>query len=417
MTADKKHIAVIVNYFPTVSETFIVNQINSLMDSRYEISLYAYHQVNAKVLHTSFKTHNLLDRVRYFVKPPKSKVKRFVVFLQWTFKHFKQIDWSLYFKTLNVFAYGKDAYTLKLFFEAQWFLVPYQADVIHAHFGMVGNRLAYLKAKGVLPKDLPLLTTFHGYDLEPNQLTTYKDLYKHLFAQATAFTVNTPYLEGLLNQVNCHQLPVHILPVGLDTDFFKRTKQKTDLSYFELVFCGKLIALKGPDMAISIVKKLHERGYTQVRLHIIGSGELQAQLGQQVQMVNLQEAVVFYNHLTQEAVKSRFEQADVFILPGRKDPENGRAETQGLVIQEAQAMELPVVVSDVGGMKYGLIDGETGFVVNEEDVDGFVNVIERLIKHPELKNTMGISGRQYVANTFSNSVLIEKLLFIYKSNL
>lgn len=409
----KNTIAFFVNYFPTVSETFIVNQINSLMDSGYEVSLYAYHQVNAKVLHTSFKTHNLLDRVRYFVKPPKSKVKRFVVFLQWTFKHFKQIDWSLYFKTLNVFAYGKDAYTLKLFFEAQWFLVPYQADVIHAHFGMVGNRLAYLKAKGILPKALPLLTTFHGYDLEPNQLTTYKDLYKHLFAQATAFTVNTSYLEGLLNQVNCQQLPVHILPVGLDTDFFKRTKQKTDLSYFDLVFCGKLIALKGPDMAIDIAKKLHERGYAQVRLNIIGSGEMQAQLELQTQRAKLQESVIFYNNLAQEAVKSRFEQADVFILPGRKDPENGRAETQGLVIQEAQAMELPVVVSDVGGMKYGLIDGKTGFVVNEEDVDGFVNVIECLIKHPELKMAMGLSGRQFVIQNYDNHTLLDSLIAIY----
>ncbi len=413
MTADKKHIAVIVNYFPTVSETFIVNQINSLMDSGYEVSLYAYHQVEAKVLHTSFKTYNLLDSVRYFVKPPKSKVKRFAVFLQWTFKHFKQIDWSLYFNTLNVFAYGKDAYTLKLFFEAQWFLVPYQADVIHAHFGMVGNRLAYLKAKGILPETLPLLTTFHGYDLEPNQLENYKGLYKHLFAQANAFTVNTPYLEGLLNQVNTNKLPVYILPVGLDTDFFKRTKQKTDLSYFDLVFCGKLIALKGPDIAIDVVKELHQRGFTQVRLHIIGSGDLHAQLGQQVQMINLQEAVIFYNNLAQEAVKSRFEQADVFILPGRKDPINGRADTQGLVIQEAQAMELPVVVSDVGGMKYGLIDEETGFVVNEEDVDGFVKVIERLIKHPELKNTMGISGRQYVIQNYDNHTLLDSLKAIY----
>ncbi len=410
----KNTIAFFVNYFPTVSETFIVNQINSLINSGHEVSLYAYHKVNAKVLHTSFKTHNLLDKVRYFIKPPKSKVKRFTVFVQWTFKHFKQIDWSLYFKTLNVFAYGKDAYTLKLFFEAQWFLVPYQADVIHAHFGMVGNRLAYLKAKGILPKTLALLNTFHGYDLEPNQLENYKGLYKHLFAQATAFTVNTPYLEGLLNQVNYHQLPVYILPVGLDTDFFKRTKQKTDLSYFDLVFCGKLIPLKGPDIAIDVVKELHQRGFTQVRLHIIGSGELQAQLMQQVQLNNLQEAVVFYNHLTQEAVKSRFQQADVFILPGRKDPENGRAETQGLVLQEAQSMELPVVVSDVGGMKYGLIDGETGFVVNEEDVDGFVNVIERLIKHPELKMAMGISGRKFVVKKYDNNTLQKSILSIYQ---
>lgn len=407
-------IAVIVNYFPTVSETFIVNQINSLMDSGYEVSLYAYHQVEAKVLHTSFKTYNLLDRVRYFIKTPKSKVKRFVVFLQWTFKHFKQIDWSLYFKTLNVFAYGKDAYTLKLFFEAQWFLVPYQADVIHAHFGMVGNRLAYLKAKGILPKALPLLTTFHGYDLEPNQLTTYKGLYKHLFAQATAFTVNTPYLEGLLNRVNCHQLPVHILPVGLDTFFFKRTMQKTDLNYFDLVFCGRLVPFKAPDLAIEIIDRLIQMGYDNVRLHIIGRGELMDELHYQVDLLGLKKHVLFYGEKTQEEIKSILEQADVLVLPGRYDA-IGRAETQGLVIQEAQAMELPVVVSDVGGMKYGLIDGETGFVIPDGNVMDFVAVVKRLIDDAALCKSMGNAGRDYVVSHYDNQILARQLLSIYHS--
>lgn len=409
-----KHIAIIVNYFPTISETFIVNQVNSLIDSGCCVSLFSYNRVKVSVVHESLKKYDLLNKVRYFIKPPASKIKRLKAFIKWTFQNLSIINWHLFFKTLNVFAYGKDAYTLKLFFEAQWFLVPYEIELIHAHFGMVGNRIAYLKSKNIIPESIKLITTFHGYDLEPNKLLDYKTEYRYLFDKADAFTVNTPYLQSLLQQVNLKKKPYYILPVGLDTSFFKRIEAKKRNSYFDLVFCGKLIALKGPDLAIEILKKLHNIGYIQVRLRIIGDGIMRKQLEKQIQEWQLQDFVFLYEKQSQNDVKEHFEKADVFILPGRVDLETGRADTQGLVIQEAQAMELPVVVSDVGGMKYGLLPNESGFVVAENDLDGFVDCIERLILQPKLKRNMGKVGRQYVEAIYDNNILNEKLLSIYK---
>ena len=263
MDKSSKNIAIVVNYFPTVSETFIVNQINSLLDSGYDVSLFSYNKAETSILHDSFKKHQLLHKVRYFVKPPANKLKRLKTFFRWTFQNFGNINWPLFFKALNVFKYGKEAYTLKLFYEAQWFLVPYEIDIIHAHFGMVGNRIAYLKAKNIIPETVKLITTFHGYDLEPKKLDYYKTQYFHLFNKANAFTVNTPYLEGLLQQVNINEKPCFILPVGLDTSFFKRSKSKKENNYFDLVFCGKLIPLKGPDLAIKVVEDNYMiHGYT-----------------------------------------------------------------------------------------------------------------------------------------------------------
>ena len=84
--------------------------------------------------------------------------------------------------------------------------------------------------------------------------------------------------------------------------------------------------------------------------------------------------------------------SDLFVFPGIHD-KHGRAETQGLVLQEAQAMELPVIVSDVGGMKYGMINDITGFVVEEKNIAGFVDKIELLIADKELRKEMGKQGR------------------------
>ncbi|MFL0352410.1 glycosyltransferase family 4 protein [Xanthomarina sp. GH4-25] len=408
-----KQVAIVVKYFPSVSETFIVNQINALIDQGYGVTLFAYNQVENIPIHNSLLKHDLLNKVHYFIKPPVSKWRRFKSFIFWTWHNRNEIVWSRFFKTLNIFSYCKDAYTLKLFFEAQWFLLPYTFKIIHAHFGMNGERIAYLKDKGIIPNKVKLITTFHGYDLVPNTLKDYQASYKHILNQANAFTVNTPYLENLLQQVNINKTPCYILPVGLDTTFFKQTSSKKETPCFNILFCGKLISLKGPDLAVKIVKKLHELGHNLVRLHIIGEGMLRDKLKEDIIDLDLQDAVFLYGNQSQADLKLSFEQADVFLLPGRHDTKTGRAETQGLVIQEAQSMELPVVVSNVGGMKYGLIPGKTGFVVNENNVEEFVKAIEKLILNQELKINMGKKGRQFVEQYYDNSVLIEKLIEIY----
>lgn len=408
-----KTIAIVVRYFPSVSETFIVNQINGLLDAGVQVRLFAYKKVEVPFIHDSLIKHDLLNKANYFIVPPKNILNRLFVFLKWTLLNLFKIKWNLFFKSLNVFKYGKDAFTLKLFFEAQWFLVSYDFELIHAHFGMNGNRIAYVKACGILPKTIKLITTFHGYDLVPYKLEGYKEEYIHLFKEATAFTVNTPYLEGILQQVNSHQKPCYILPVGLDTTFFEKQTTKKQTSYFDIVFCGKLIPLKGPDLAIDILSKLLELGYSNVRLHLIGDGKLRHQLKKQVQSYNLQSSVIFYGELSQIEIRNHFEKADVFLLPGRYDPETGRAETQGLVIQEAQAMELPVVISDVGGMRYGILPNKSGFVIEENNIQGFVSAIERLILDTELKLKMGRAGRLFVKNNYDTKIISEKLLDIY----
>lgn len=415
MSKTNKHIAFIVKYFPTVSETFIVNQINGLLDAGYTVQLYAYVQLENTLIHDSLKKHHLLENVNYFVKPPASKVHRFVLFIKWLFRNFYGIKWPVLFKTLNCFKYGKRAYTLSLFFEAQWFLVPYKWELIHAHFGMNGNRVAQLKAIGVLPKSVKLINTFHGYDLSPDMLPLYAEQYSDLFREADAFTVNTPYLDQLLKQVNAHNKPSYILPVGLDTSYFKKEQEKVNTAYFDVVFCGRLIPFKGPDLAIKIIKQLVESGYNTVRLHLIGAGLMNEQLHKDVLSHKLEAHVLFYGKLSQEAIKLRFQESDVFILPGRYDLQTGRAETQGLVVQEAQAMSLPVIVSDVGGIKYGVVPNKSGFVIAENDIDGFVVAIEQLILNPNKKAEFGENGRNFVVKNYDNKVLTDALLSIYNT--
>lgn len=408
-------IAVVVGTFPVVSQTFIVNQINALIDDGHKVQIYAYKKENHDVVHDSLKKNNLLENVVYLQKPSVSKIKRFFDFLIWTISNLFKIRWRLFFKTLNVFKYGKDAFTLHLFYESQWFLNRPDFDIIHAHFGPYASRIAYLKSKDIFHNNTKLFTTFHGYDLKPNRIENYKKNYRLLLKHSNVISVNSEYLKGILLQVKPGLNNIVVLPVGLDTLYFKRKKTKKDNRYFDIVFCGRLITLKGPHLAIDIIKMLVNKGYSQVRLSIIGEGVMQQKLAEQIKALSLESHVFLKGALTQEEVKLEFEQSDVFLLPGIADPQTGQVEAQGLVIQEAQAMELPVVVSDVGGMKYGLIPNETGFVVKTNDIDAFTKALEKLILDSNLRTRMGKRGTTFVNEKFDNIVLVKQLLEHYNA--
>ena len=179
------------------------------------------------------------------------------------------------------------------------------------------------------------------------------------------------------------------------------------------MFCGRLIKLKGADLAVNILNELINRGNKNIFLEIIGEGELRGEIKKSIKIKGLESFIHLKGKQTQEEIINSFESADLFLLPGIKDPIDGRCEAQGLVIQEAQAMELPVIVSDVGGMKYGLIPNKTGYVVKENDINGFADSIESLINDPQKAENMGKEGRKFVKDNYDSSILVDKLLAIY----
>jgi colanic acid/amylovoran biosynthesis glycosyltransferase len=63
-------------------------------------------------------------------------------------------------------------------------------------------------------------------------------------------------------------------------------------------------------------------------------------------------------------------------------------------------MELPVVASDLGGVSEGLVDGETGYLVTERDIEGITRFIRLLHDDPERRGMMGRAGRAFVAASY-----------------
>jgi colanic acid/amylovoran biosynthesis glycosyltransferase len=147
---------------------------------------------------------------------------------------------------------------------------------------------------------------------------------------------------------------------------------------------------------------------------IYGSGEMKDYLEQMISEFSLVNQVKLMGSISQQDLRAVMSKSDIFLYPGITY--NGRAENQGLVIQEAQVMELPVIVSDAGGMSEGMIDGQTGYVIPEGNILLFVDAIEKLAKDPELRAKMGAAGRRFVQTSYSIQHLNDQLLQIYSLN-
>ena len=124
--------------------------------------------------------------------------------------------------------------------------------------------------------------------------------------------------------------------------------------------------------------------------------------------------VKFLGAVEQNEVLNLYQKAHIFILPS-VTASNGDREGQALVLQEAQATGLPVVSTLHNGIPEGVLDGKSGFLVPERDVNALAERLNYLIEHPELWPKMGFAGRKFVEEKYDIKKLTQQLVEIYQN--
>jgi glycosyltransferase involved in cell wall biosynthesis len=144
---------------------------------------------------------------------------------------------------------------------------------------------------------------------------------------------------------------------------------------------SRLIPQKGPDELVEAVARAH--GLTTAPLHLLfaGSGELQPSLQERAEALGL--AVTFAGFRQGEELLECYAAADVFALLSRREP-------WGIVVNEAAAYGLPLVLTDAVGAAGDLLRaGENGELVASGDVEGQARAIARLADDAQLRARYG----------------------------
>jgi glycosyltransferase involved in cell wall biosynthesis len=165
---------------------------------------------------------------------------------------------------------------------------------------------------------------------------------------------------------------------------------------------GRLTAVKGQEGLIRTVGELLRRG-ERVFLVLVGEGERRRELEELTLRLGIAEKVHFLGW--RPDVAQVLAACDLFCLPSRN-------EGMGKALVEAMAMGLPVVASDIGGIKDIVRPGENGLLVPVGDVQAWAEAIARLCHDPGMRQRMGAAGRQ-MATRYSSEEMIKKIDRLY----
>lgn len=164
-----------------------------------------------------------------------------------------------------------------------------------------------------------------------------------------------------------------------------------------LLYVGRLSREKGLDALPQISIGLRLLGL-QHRWIIVGDGPMRAELTERC------ADAVFTGTLDVSGVASAMASADAFVFPSRTD-------TAGNVVLEAQASGLPVLVTDAGGPRENIVDGQTGFIC--PDAPAFTRQLHDLVSNPERRAAIARHARAY-AETRSWPRALEPLFDAYR---
>lgn len=289
---------------------------------------------------------------------------------------------------------------------------------IMASFGGFGA--LFLK---LLKPKWPFLLTLQEGDPEEHILKKvgfFYPIWKMIFKKADRVQVISRYLEEFARKqgVKC---PVEIVPNGVDFNKFQKTdleelglklKEKLGIEKEEKVVLtvSRLTKKNGVDVLIEAINKLKLKSYKihKIKLLIAGEGEERKELERLVKKLNLEREVVFAGEIKLEEIIGYYKIADVFCRPSR-------TEGFGNVFIEAMAASLPVVATNIGGIKDFLRDGENGLFSEVDNPDDLAEKIKILLEDDKLRKKITEEGIKTAGKYDWKEISVEMKMILEKT--
>jgi len=281
------------------------------------------------------------------------------------------------------------------------FVLSHGVDRIYAEFGPTGCALRhYCKTR-----DLPLFVNFHGYDgtVMPRSRLV-RHAYRLLAEDVVGIVCGSEHFKSILVRLGFDPGQISVIPCGIDIEAFTVSENRDPDC---VIAVGRLTEKKAPHLmlkAFAVASRRHPR----LRLEVIGDGPMRRVCEQIVAQEGLAERVKFFGARKHDFVRERMSEAGLFIQHSITAP-NGDQESQGISLIEAMASHLPVVVTDHNGFRETVIDGDTGFLTPEGDVERMARRLIELAGDRSLKSRMAAAARRRVEERFSVSMTTARL--------
>ena len=220
---------------------------------------------------------------------------------------------------------------------------------------------------------------------------------------------NNIFKEKLIQKYDIPESMINVITSGVETNIFKpltsneKEKIRRDLGLKNADIVIGFVAThishsKGADSLIEVFERM-KKECLNVKLLLIGDDEIG---------IHKNESIIHCGLVKREKLPKYYNAMDIFLFPSR-------SEGAPKVVMEACACGIPVISTNVGGIPALINEGETGFTVDSEDVDGMMNYCRPLIKDVGLRVEMGEKAREYAVRYFDFDKLVRKSAEVIRS--
>jgi len=305
---------------------------------------------------------------------------------------------------------------LRSFFELKKLCNGY--DIVHTHSSKAGilGRLAAAENK------VPVVVhTIHGLPFHPYQNRLLYAFYALLERWAARKSHGMIAVGQVMKEtaesagIRC-PAGIRVIYSGMELERFSpadketmraRRRQEGLPREIPLIFkVGRLFDLKGHNFAVDALARLGDRDPAP-HLVFVGDGPRREPLIEQARRLGVEDRLHFTGLVAPDTVGYWLSMADVVVHASLRE---------GLprVIPQALACGKPVVAFDVDGAREALSEGETGYLVEAEDVEGLACRVSDLLDSPSKAAEMGRKGREWVLQRFSAERMVQGISEFYQ---
>lgn len=171
-----------------------------------------------------------------------------------------------------------------------------------------------------------------------------------------------------------------------------------------ILWAGRLIGWKHPDVSIQLAASLKDKGYT-FKMSIIGSGEMEQQLHAMIEEKKLSDCVEMLGAMPPEKVREHMEKADIYLFTSDFN------EGWGAVLNESMNSGCAVVASHaIGSVPFLIKNGENGLIYENGNQRQLEERVESLIRNSGYRKKLGVNAYESIVNTWNADAAAERFI-------
>lgn len=175
-----------------------------------------------------------------------------------------------------------------------------------------------------------------------------------------------------------------------------------------LLTVSRLVSRKGHMRVLEAIARLRERGQLEhIRYTIVGDGPMQESIESRATELGIDDLVDYRHGVSDDQLPELYRSCDIFVMPTIANQAD--REGFGIVYLEAAAYGLPSIATNQPGVDEAVLDGTTGLLVQDGNVEALANAIRRLAVDTELCQKLGKAGQARAREEFSRGRQAEKL--------